>query len=81
MGFLDDAKKKLTAAVDKHGDKISGGIDKAASAADKKTGGKYADKIAMGKDKAKTALDNLDKKNGTDRRDDTPGTPGPTSAT
>jgi hypothetical protein len=74
MGFLDDAKKKLSEAVDKHGDKISDGIDKAASAADKKTGGKYSDKIAMGKEKAKGALDGLDTKN-----DGTPGTPGPTT--
>lgn len=78
MGFLDDAKKKLSAAVDKHGDKISDGLDKAAAAADKKTGGKYADKIATGKSKAKDALDGLDKKNDDFRGDDTPGAPGPT---
>ena len=29
MGFLDDAKKKLGDAVDKHGDKINEGLDKA----------------------------------------------------
>jgi hypothetical protein len=28
MGFLDDAKSKLTKADDDHGDKISAGIDK-----------------------------------------------------
>ncbi|WP_193606575.1 antitoxin [Nocardioides lijunqiniae] len=63
MGFLDDAKKKLTDAVDKHGDKISDGIDKAAAAADQKTGGKHADKIAKVQSKAKDGLDKLDGKN------------------
>ena len=45
MGFLDDAKKKLGDAVDKHGDKIGDGLDKAAKLADEKTKGKYSDKI------------------------------------
>lgn len=63
MGFLDDAKKKLTKAVDQHGDKIASGIDKAAAAADKKTGGKHTDKIAKATTKAKDGLDKLDKKN------------------
>ena len=62
MGFLDKAKGKLTEAVDKHGDKISDGLDKAGALADKKTGGKYGDKIATGVDKAKGALDGLDGK-------------------
>ncbi len=63
MGFLDDAKKKLTKAVDDHGDKIADGIDKAAAVADKKTGGKHSDKIAKATTKAKAGLDKLDKKN------------------
>ena len=63
MGFLDDAKAKLTEAVDKHGDKIADGIDKAAEMVDDKTGGKHADKIATGAVKAKDALDKLDGKN------------------
>jgi F0F1-type ATP synthase membrane subunit b/b' len=63
MSFLDDAKKKLTDAVDKHGDKIADGIDKAAAAADQKTGGKHADKIAKAQAKAKDGLDRLDGKN------------------
>ena len=62
MGILDDAKKKLTDAVDEHGDKVADGIDKAAEFADDKTGGKYADKIADGAEKAKDALDKLDGK-------------------
>ena len=63
MGFLDNAKAKLTEAVDKHGDKISDGIDKAAAAADRKTGGKHSDKIAGATGKAREALDKLDSKN------------------
>ena len=45
MGFLDDAKKKLGDAVDKHGDKISDGLDKAGNAVDVKTGGKHRAQI------------------------------------
>lgn len=63
MGFLDDAKSKLTGAVDKHGDKIETGLDKAADLAKSKSGGKFDDKIDTGVDKAKDALDKLDGKN------------------
>ena len=62
MGFLDDAKKQLTKAVDDHGDKIRDGLDKAGDAVDKKTQGKYTDKIAKGKTAATGALDKLDGK-------------------
>ena len=62
MGFLSDAKKKLTGAVDAHGDKIASGLDKAGAFVDKKTGGKYAEKIEGGLGKAKDALDKLDGK-------------------
>ncbi len=68
MGFFDKRniaklRGKVTDAVDKHGDKISDGIDKAAAAADKRTGGKHSDKIAKGVSKAKDGLDRLDGKN------------------
>jgi hypothetical protein len=63
MGFLDKVKGKATEMVDKHGDQIAGGLDKAAGVVDKKTKGKYSDKIAGGKQKAKDALDKLDDKN------------------
>jgi MT0933-like antitoxin protein len=66
MSFLDKAKGKLTQAVDKHGDKIAGGIDKAAAAADKRTGGKHHDKIAGVSGKARDALDKLDGKDDND---------------
>jgi hypothetical protein len=62
MGFLDNAKDKLSDAVDKHGDKIEDGIDKAAAVADDKTGNKHTDKLEAGAGKAKDALDSLDGK-------------------
>ncbi|MET0525877.1 MAG: antitoxin [Nocardioides sp.] len=62
MGFLDKLRGRASDAVDKHGEKISDGIDKAADVADKKTGGKHTDKIDSGADKAKDALDKLDGK-------------------
>ncbi len=63
MGFLDKLKGKATEVVDKHGEQISGGLDKAAGMVDKQTKGKYRDKIATGNQKAKNALDKLDGKN------------------
>ncbi|MGD9958014.1 antitoxin [Nocardioides sp.] len=63
MGLLDDAKGKISDLVDKHGDKVADGVDKAAALADDKTGGKYSDKIEAGAQKAKDALDSLDGKN------------------
>ncbi len=63
VGFLDDAKDKLSDAVDSQGDKIGDGLDKAADFASDKTGGKFDDKIDLGVDKAKDALDGLDGEN------------------
>ena len=63
MGFLDKVKATAVDAVDKHGDKIKGGLDKAGDIVDKKTGGKHHDKIQSSKQKATKALDNLDGKN------------------
>lgn len=70
MGFMDKIKgktdglkEKAAEAVDKHGDKISDGIDKAAGFVDKKTGGKFGDKADTVAAKAKDALDKLDGKN------------------
>lgn len=74
MGFLDDARKRLTGAVHQHGDKINTGIDKAAAAADKRTGGKHRDKIQGATGKAKDALGRLDDE-GNDQTGGT-GTPG-----
>lgn len=63
MSFLDKAKAKLTKAVDDHGDKIAGGIDKAGAMVNEKTGGKHAGKIDQATGKARDALDSLDGKN------------------
>ena len=63
MSFLDKAKAKLTKAVDDHGDKIAGGIDKAGAMVNEKTGGKHAGKIEKATGKARDALDALDGKN------------------
>jgi hypothetical protein len=63
MGFLDQLKGRAKTAVDQHGDKIAGGIDKAAAMADKKTKGKHSGQINQGKGKTKDALDKLDGKN------------------
>ena len=63
MGFLDKAKKQLTDAVDKHGNKIGDGLDRVAAEADKRTGGKHTDKIEQGVAKAKDGLDRLDGRN------------------
>ena len=49
--------------MDKHGDKVTDGIDKAAKVIDEKTDGKHADKIASGVEKAKDAIAKLDGKN------------------
>jgi hypothetical protein len=70
MGFLDKLKgqaegikDKAADAVDKHGDKIQGGLDKAGDFVDKQTKGKYTDKIETAKTKAADGLDKLDGKN------------------
>jgi hypothetical protein len=60
VSFLDKLRRNATKVVDQHGDKIAGGIDKAAAAADKKTKGKYSGQIRSGRTKAKDALDRLD---------------------
>lgn len=60
MSFLDKAKKQLSSAADKHGDKIAKGLDKAAVEADKRTGRKHSDKISKGVKAAKSGLEKLD---------------------
>ena len=61
--MFDNLRKKAEKAVDEHGDKIATGIDKAAAAANKKTGGKHDANITKGSGMAKDALDKLDGKN------------------
>jgi ABC-type transporter Mla subunit MlaD len=64
MGFLDKARAKATEAVNKHGDKINQGLDKAGNLADKRTQGRHSDKIANAKTKAAQALDKLNQNDG-----------------
>jgi hypothetical protein len=71
MGIFDKLKKQAGDAVDKHGDKITKGIDKAADFADNKTKGKHTGQIGKGSAAAKGALDKLDGKND-DIADETP---------
>jgi len=59
MSFLDMARAAVGDAVDKHGDKIAVGLDKAATLADQKTGGKHSAMIAQGTARAKDALGRL----------------------
>ena len=63
MGFMDKVRGKAKSAVDQHGHKIAGGIDRAAATADRKTKGKYSQQIRKGTAKSKEALDRLDGKN------------------
>ena len=63
MGFMDSVKGMVSKGKDmagQHGDKVQGGIDKAADVVDDKTGGKYSDKIDSGADKAKDLIEGLD---------------------
>jgi len=73
--MLDNLKKKAAAAVDQHGDKISSGLDKAADAVDKKTGGKHRSHLDKGTGAVKGALDKLDGKNDDIPDDNSDGTP------
>lgn len=62
MGFLDEMKTKVEGLVDEHGDKVNGGIDKAAEFLDGRTGGKHSDKIENVAGKLKDGIHKLDKK-------------------
>lgn len=57
--MAEDYKRKIGDAVDEHKDTIDKGLDKAAEAADKRTGGKYGEQISSGVDKAKEFLGGL----------------------
>lgn len=56
MGFLDDAKEKLTNLAGEHPDKVEEfsdkGLDGAADKANDLTGGTYSDQIQQGRDAA-----------------------------
>ncbi len=57
MGFLDKIKRQASDAARKHGDTISGGIDKTGEAVNKATKNKYSHHVAKAKDKAKDGID------------------------
>jgi len=50
-------QRQAEALLDRHGDKVVGGIDKAARAADTQTGGKHHDKIDKAATKARTYVE------------------------
>ncbi|UYM04575.1 antitoxin [Solicola gregarius] len=57
MGMFDKFKNKATEAASEHSDQVDAGLDKAADAASKVTGGKFDDKIESGKDAASDFID------------------------
>ena len=77
MGIFDKLKKQAGDVVDKHGDQIAKGIDKAAELADSKTKGKHGEQIAKGAAGAKSALDKLDSKNDDIPDEQPPAAPSP----
>jgi hypothetical protein len=60
MGFLDDAKDKISDLVSDHPDKVEEysdqGIDRAGDALDAATEGRYADQVDAGQQKADDAI-------------------------
>lgn len=57
--WLDDGKAKLQDTVATHADSIKGGIDKAGTVVDDKTGGKYTAKVTTVQEKGKDLVDGL----------------------
>ena len=60
MGIFDKLKKQAGDAVDKHGDQIAKGIDKAADLADTRTHGQHRGQVDKAASVTKDALDKLD---------------------
>jgi len=58
-GWFDGGKSKVQDTVATHADSIKGGIDKAGSVVDDKTGGKYSDKVTAAREKSKGLVDGL----------------------
>jgi hypothetical protein len=59
MSIFDKVKGKAADLARDHGEKVAKGLDKAADAANQRTGGQHADKIRDGAERAKRALDDL----------------------
>ncbi|MBO0769707.1 MAG: antitoxin [Solirubrobacterales bacterium] len=69
MAFVDNLKdlaNKAQGAVSQNHDKIHSVIDKAASTADQRTGGKYSDQLNKVSDKAKSTVSNVAANSGQD---------------
>ena len=58
-GWFGGSKAKVQDTVAPHADTIKGGIDKAGSVVDDKTGGKHTDKITAAQDKGKDVVDGI----------------------
>jgi len=58
-GWFGGGKAKVQDTVATHSDTIKGGIDKAGSVVDDKTGGKYTDKVTTAQEKGKDLVDGL----------------------
>jgi hypothetical protein len=58
-GWFGGSKAKVQDTVATHSDTIKGGIDKAGSVVDDKTGGKYTDKVTTAQEKSKDLVDGL----------------------
>jgi hypothetical protein len=59
MSIFDKVKGKAADLARDHGEKVAKGVDKAADAANRRTGGQHADKIRDGAERAKRAVDDL----------------------
>lgn len=84
MDKLKKARAKADDLAEEHGDKIKGGIDKAAAAAEKRAGPKHAQKIRDGAAKAKKAVDDAaepDSAREPGRAEKPPAQPPPTDGT
>jgi len=64
MGLTDrlkDLKGKAEDAVSEHGEQIHGAVEKAAAAADQRTGGRYSERIHKAGAKADSLVESLKK--------------------
>jgi MT0933-like antitoxin protein len=68
VGFLDQAKKSLSKAVDQHGDKIERGADQLGRAINERTGNKHAGHVGRAREQLRKGLKSLDGKDGDGRK-------------
>jgi MT0933-like antitoxin protein len=58
-GWFGGGKAKVQGTVATHSDTIKGGIDKAGTVVDDKTGGKYTDEVGAAQEKGKDLVDGV----------------------